>query len=43
MHAPIQEDVLFAFSLRYGPNQLVNLGSPQGIHEPVHLCNQYMV
>ncbi|MFQ6645813.1 hypothetical protein Gotur_020059 [Gossypium turneri] len=38
MHAPMDEDVPFAFPLR-----LVNLGRPQGIHEPVHVANQHMV
>ncbi|MBA0878227.1 hypothetical protein Goshw_007244 [Gossypium schwendimanii] len=43
MHAPIDENFPFAFPLRYGPIQLVNLRSPQGIHEPVHIANQHMV
>ncbi|MBA0725111.1 hypothetical protein Golax_021721 [Gossypium laxum] len=43
MHAPMDEDVPFAFPLRYGPSQLVNLERPQGIHELVHVANQHMV
>ncbi|MBA0696363.1 hypothetical protein Goari_002918 [Gossypium aridum] len=44
MHAPMEEDVPFSFPLRYGPNQqLVKLGNPQGIHEPVHVASQDMV
>ncbi|MBA0870991.1 hypothetical protein Goshw_019751 [Gossypium schwendimanii] len=35
MHAPMHEDVPFAFHIRYGL-RLVNLMSPQGIHEPIH-------
>ncbi|MBA0787485.1 hypothetical protein Gotri_025029 [Gossypium trilobum] len=38
MHGPMDEDVPFAFHLR-----LVNLGSPQGMHEPVHVANQHIV
>ncbi|MBA0818905.1 hypothetical protein Gohar_019688 [Gossypium harknessii] len=34
IHAPMEEDVPFFFPLR-----LVNLRSPQGIHEPVHVAS----
>ncbi|MBA0787486.1 hypothetical protein Gotri_025029 [Gossypium trilobum] len=44
MHGPMDEDVPFAFHLRYDlSQQLVNLGSPQGMHEPVHVANQHIV
>ncbi|MBA0841056.1 hypothetical protein Goarm_003574 [Gossypium armourianum] len=38
MHAPMDEDVHFAFPLR-----VVNLRSLQGIQEQVHVANQHMV
>ncbi|MBA0841051.1 hypothetical protein Goarm_003569 [Gossypium armourianum] len=34
MHAPMDEDVPFAFHIR-----LVNLRSPQGIREPINVAN----
>ncbi|MBA0664530.1 hypothetical protein Goklo_004509 [Gossypium klotzschianum] len=37
MHAPMDEDVPFAFHIRYGL-RLVNLRSPQGIREPVNVA-----
>ncbi|MBA0672855.1 hypothetical protein Goklo_007418 [Gossypium klotzschianum] len=37
MHAPMHEDVPFAFHIKYGL-RLVNLRSPQGI-QPVHVAN----
>ncbi|MBA0725088.1 hypothetical protein Golax_021705 [Gossypium laxum] len=43
VHAPMDEDVPFAFHLRYDLSQLVNLGSPQGMHEPVRVANQHIV
>ncbi|MBA0725093.1 hypothetical protein Golax_021708 [Gossypium laxum] len=43
MHSPMDEDVRFTFHLRYSLSQLVNLRSPQGIYEPIHVANKHMV
>ncbi|MBA0577821.1 hypothetical protein Golob_024824, partial [Gossypium lobatum] len=44
MHDAMDEDVAFVVPPRYGPSlPLLDLGSPQGIHEHAHVANQHAV